>query len=538
MIEEVKCACGHANPPGTMLCESCGAPREDMEGKIVDMRYEGVMRRSQASSQTITGRIWRFFSSVRNAIIMIVLTLMASAIGTIFPQEQYIPVPKHADVFYEEAYGTLGLIYYRLGLHHLYSSWWFIALLLGIGISLVVCSVDRVQPLYRALKAQRVKRDHKFLAIQKVSTEIDIGERGSQEVLDALKQGLSKRRYNVREEDNALLGERGRFSRWGPYINHIGLILFLVGCLLRLIPGFYLNQFVWVREGQTEPVPETKYYVKNERFDKVYYQDNEFPEKLDINGRVVKEYKTTAVLYENENAGVAGTAPKLKEVKKAEIRVNHPLEQDDLLLYQSGEQENELQALNMKLVNTATHASLGTVRLDLYKPQSEIRVSDHVKVQVLKYFPDFALDKNKQPITKTTSPNNPAFVINTISPKTPNGEKQWIFLGSTLTANQKPPVVTYEFAKPDLVNVTGLMVRVDKSLPVIFFGACVCMVGLVMGFYWQHRRIWLEVVEGRLLLAAHTNKNWFGMKQEIIKVLDSAGFTVSVAQLEKGEKKS
>ncbi|BAU29055.1 cytochrome c biogenesis protein [Aneurinibacillus soli] len=537
MIENVKCACGHANPPGPSLCESCGAPREDVSSQPADMRYEGAARRSQASSRTIADRIWSFFSSVRNAVIMIVLTLIASAIGTIFPQEQYIPVPKPADVFYEEAYGTLGLIYYRLGLHHLYSSWWFIALLLGIGISLIVCSLDRVVPLYRALKAQRVKRDHTFLAAQKVSTEVDIGDRDPQEVLNALTRGLGKRRYGVREEDNALLGEKGRFSRWGPYINHIGLILFLVGCLMRLIPGFYLDQFVWVREGQTEPVPETKYYVKNERFDKVYYQDNEFPEKLDIKGKVVKEYKTTAVLYENENAGVTGAAPKLKEVKKAEIRVNHPLEHDGLLLYQSGEQENDLEALNMKLLDTATKAPLGTVRLDLYKPQSEIRVSNNVKVQVLQYFPDFALDEHKQPITKTPSPNNPAFVINTVSPKTPNGEKQWIFLGSTLTADNKPPVVTYEFAKPDLVDVTGLMVRVDKSLPIIFFGACVCMVGLVMGFYWQHRRIWLEVVEGRLLIAAHTNKNWFGVKSEIVKILHTAEITVSAAQLEKGDRK-
>jgi cytochrome c biogenesis protein len=539
MLDNVKCECGHANPVGTALCESCGIPLEnEQNGKQLDMRYEGAARRSQTFQKTIIDRIWNFFSSVRNAVIMIVITLLASAIGTIFPQEANIPVPKPAEQYYPEAYGTLGLIYYKLGFHNLYSSWWFVALLLGIGISLVICSLDRVVPLYRALKKQRVKRDKKFLQIQKVGTELPAGDKDVQQLTASLEEELKKKRYQVRREQNALLGEKGRFSRWGPYVNHIGLIIFLIGCLMRYIPGFYLSEYVWVREGQTVPVPETNYYVKNEKFVKEYYQDNEFPEKLDLDGVVVKEYLTKAVLYENENAGIPGAEPKLKKVSQHDIKVNHPLKYEGLLLYQSGEQENQLQALNLGLVDTKTGQPLGNVKLDLLSPPKEIKVNDKVKVQVLQYFPDFALDKQKQPITKTADPNNPAFIVNTISPQTPNGERQWVFLGSTLTADGKPPIVTYTFAKPDLVNVSGLMVRKDKSLPVIFFGAGVCMIGLIMGFYWQHRRIWFQVEGSKLLVAAHTNKNWFGIKKEIVKILEANGYHISAAQLEKEAKKS
>ncbi|SDG85062.1 cytochrome c biogenesis protein [Aneurinibacillus thermoaerophilus] len=538
MLEKVKCECGHANPVGTMLCESCGAPLvSESKGRKLDMRYEGAARRSQTFQRTFVDRIWNFFSSVRNAVIMIVITLIASAIGTIFPQERYIPVPKPAEQFYPEAYGWFGLIYYKLGLHNLYSSWWYIALLLGIGISLVVCSLDRVVPLYRALKKQRVKRDRKFLQIQKVSAELELNGRDGDGLLEVLGRSLEKKRYHVRREQNTLLGEKGRFSRWGPYINHVGLIIFLIGCLMRLIPGFYLDQYVWVREGQTVPVPETNYYIKNESFIKEYYQDNEFPEKLDLDGLVVKEYKTKAVLYKNENAEIPGAEPKLTEVARHDIEVNHPLEYEGLRLIQSGEEENKLQALNLRLIDTATGQHLGDIKLDLLSPPTEIKVNDQVKVQVLQYFPDFALDERKKPITKTTEPNNPAFIVNTISPKTPNGEKQWVFLGSTLTADGKPPVVTYEFEKPDLVDVSGLMVRKDKSLPVVFFGSGVCMIGLIMGFYWQHRRIWFQIDGDKLLVAAHTNKNWFGIKREIVKVLEENGYQISAAQLEKEDKK-
>jgi cytochrome c biogenesis protein len=307
---------------------------------------------------------------------------------------------------------------------------------------------------------------------------------------------------------------------------------------MRLIPGFYLDQYVWVREGQTVPVPETNYYLKSVEFVKEYYQDDEFPEKLDLDGVVVKEYKTKAVLYENENASIPGAEPKLKQVAQHDIQVNHPLKYEGLLLYQSGEQENQLQALNLKLMDTATKQSLGSVKLDLLSPAKEVKASKDVTVQVLQYFPDFALDENKQPITKSTEPNNPAFIVNTISPKTPNGEKQWIFLGNTLTADGKEPIITYAFAKPDLVDMSGLMVRKDNSIPVIFFGAAISMIGLVMGFYWQHRRIWFQTEGDKLLVAAHTNKNWFGVKNEVVKILEANGYHISAAQLEKEAKQS
>ncbi|BBP90418.1 hypothetical protein BsIDN1_40360 [Bacillus safensis] len=50
-MKEVKCECGHINPIGTVLCESCGNPIAAKEkknsSKLLDMRYDGSARRSQ-----------------------------------------------------------------------------------------------------------------------------------------------------------------------------------------------------------------------------------------------------------------------------------------------------------------------------------------------------------------------------------------------------------------------------------------------------------------------------------------------------------
>ncbi len=135
---------------------------------LLDMRYEGSARRSQTYNKTFIDKIWNFFSSVKVGVWLIIITLIASAIGTIFPQEMYIPPTIPADQYYQQQYGWMGEIYYQLGFNNLYSSWWYLLLIAMIGISLVICSLDRVVPLYKALKAQRVTRHEGFLKRQRV----------------------------------------------------------------------------------------------------------------------------------------------------------------------------------------------------------------------------------------------------------------------------------------------------------------------------------------------------------------------------------
>ncbi|MCY9269733.1 hypothetical protein, partial [Bacillus licheniformis] len=40
-MKEIKCECGHVNPAGTVLCESCGKPLVKQDAKLLDMRYDG-----------------------------------------------------------------------------------------------------------------------------------------------------------------------------------------------------------------------------------------------------------------------------------------------------------------------------------------------------------------------------------------------------------------------------------------------------------------------------------------------------------------
>src|SRR5690625_1855588 len=378
-MDKLKCECGHVNPEGTILCEACGKPVEEnqhIDGndktKLLNMRYEGSARRSQTYNRTIVDKTWNFFSSVKVGVILIILALIASGLGTIFPQEMYIPAEaenRDPAVFYEDWYGLPGKIYYQLGFHELYSSWWYMILIALIGISLVICSIDRFVPLYRALKIQKPKRHNTFLSRQRLFSETK--QASSEEKQQAI-QKLKKQRYKITEENGHILAEKNRFSRWGPYVNHIGLIIILLAALLRMTPFLFLDDYVWVREGEQKVIPGTnsEYYIENKRFLlELYDEDDErFKAAMERSGEQVhKNYQTDVVIYKEKGEAVAGQEPELEIVTESSIQMNKPLKFDGYTLYQSGYQENEFSTMTFKLYETddEEQESLGEIEIDL-----------------------------------------------------------------------------------------------------------------------------------------------------------------------------
>jgi cytochrome c biogenesis protein len=211
-------------------------------------------------------------------------------------------------------------------------------------------------------------------------------------------------------------------------------------------------------------------------------------------------------------------------VHRQSILVNHPLEYKDLELFQSDFRADNLEALVLKVVERSTKKELGTFTVDLYhiSPDQAYKVGD-LTVRVLEYYPDFALENNR-PVTKSQEPNRPGFMFEVREKGQTKGERSWVIAGQNLDDLIKTNKYAIHLAGFKMVNASGLVARKDKSLPLMFFGGIVCMIGLVMGFYWQHRRVWVRWSDGVLYLGAHTNKNWFGLRREVEHVASLAGF--------------
>ncbi|WP_068671975.1 cytochrome c biogenesis protein ResB [Oceanobacillus sp. Castelsardo] len=547
-MKQVKCECGHVNPLGTVLCESCGKPIEENqhidgnEGKkLLNMRYDGTARRSKTYNKSIVDRIWSFFSSVKVGVWLIVLALIASMIGTIFPQEMYIPADapnRDPAVFYESQYGVLGLIFYQLGLHNLYSSWWYMLLIALIGVSLVICSLDRFIPLFRALRHQNPKKHQSFLSRQRLYSET---ESSTDDELNMVKKQLKIRRYNIKETEGYLLAEKGRFSRWGPYVNHIGLIIILIAAILRTTPLFFMNEYVWVREGEIEVLPGSngEYYVENKDFIFETHDENDerFKEALSKEGMVASNYQTDVVVYKADRS-IPGEEPELEPIVEDSIQMNKPLSFEGYELIQSWYQLNEFSSMTFKIHETsdADEKSLGSFTVDLRNPQPEFELDNGFKVVLDQYYPDYYLDDNGIPASETNFPRNPAFVFSIYSEGNDKPEVSFVGIGRNIdgTGENNYKLGIQEF---EMHDVSGLTFKYDRSLPFFGIGAAIFMIGVIQGMYWQHRRIWIHKrKDGSLVMAAHTNKNWFGLKKDIEVVTQNTNIKMVEDQQELDEK--
>ncbi|URN94158.1 MAG: cytochrome c biogenesis protein ResB [Candidatus Pristimantibacillus lignocellulolyticus] len=550
--ENTKCECGHQNAVGTVLCETCGKPivQEIIDSnEPLEMRYDGVARRSQKANPDLLDKIWNFFSSVKIAIYLIIATFIGAMFGTIFPQANTFINNFDPKIYYEETYGTAGKIYYLLGLHNTYNSWWFITLLVMIGTSLVICSIDRVLPLYRALNKQQIRKHHSFLTRQKVTYSTLI-EGNEEQWVQNYGQALKKKGYKVHIDGTALLAEKNRFSRWGPYINHIGLILVLLALLARGIPGWNVDNYVKVVDGDTVPISGTNYYVKSEGFKMELYDNAELPESLQNTGRV-KNFETFAVLYECEsNCNDDFEKPNLTEVLRHTILINDPLRYKDLKLHQFDyDLTPRINAVSPMITNKETGETFGPFHLSMVDPELNYEVGPY-KITLIDKYMDFSINSEGEPITLSREPNAPAFIFNIQGPNLKESGEVFMYFPlqkdkvrfSQNTINREL-TDKLEIKVDGMENVsfseatTYLNIRIDKAVKFLWIGAIISMIGLLLGTYWQHRRIWLRIDEHKLTLGAHTTKNWYGMRTDTSYALGKVGIELDAKSLDNGGNK-
>lgn len=525
-LKEIKCgSCGHVNPPGTQLCQSCGKMiNSDYDKKKIKdlMRYDGSAVRSKVRSKSIFDKIWIFFTSIKVGVSIILAIAVAAAIGTIFPQEYFIPIGVDPGDYYQENYGTLGYLYYTLGFHNLYSSWWFVLLNGMLALSIIAASIDRGVPLFKSLKNQRVKKHESFFRRQRLFKH-DENTENAEKIIGQLK----KKRYKVRQDGNNYLLEKGRLSRWGPYINHVGLIILLTGSMLRFFPGMYVDEIVYLNEGETKDLPTTngKYYVKNDGFTLDTYDEESkevFDQALNQGNNIVSNFQTDITVYENESSEVVGAKPDLTEIDNYSIRVNHPYRFDSYELYQSSYDNSQMKAMTFRLEDAEGNTVGENFTVNLDDPEQSYQINENTEIKMRAYAPDFLeIADNGTLVSETPVPRNPAFVFEVNN----DGESELSLLqimNSTDITSGNDYSIRFVEAEQHMASV--LTLKKDLTVPLVAGGFVIFLLGVFIGAYINHRRIWISLGDG-FTLAGHTNKNYFGMKKELDQILEANSLT-------------
>lgn len=260
----------------------------------------GVAETQKRPKSDFVETIWVLFCSVRFAVVLNVSLALTAMVGTIIPQ---MPVgienfPTERAQFLSDAqvrYGGFSGILNWAGFYNLYNSLWFRMLVVTVVFSIVMCTLNRWQPIMRQIKTPALRFTDAFVsgltetaAFRSVPLNID----GAATELSA---ALRKSRYRVvsgpSEDGKTLLvyADRDRWSKLVTFVSHTALVLVILTGAGLASAGwrepslyFYPGEPVNVGHG-------TDFTVRSDKFWIDYYP----------NSTSIQEYKDTLTVVKS-----------------------------------------------------------------------------------------------------------------------------------------------------------------------------------------------------------------------------------------------
>ncbi|MEW1989142.1 cytochrome c biogenesis protein ResB [Brevibacterium casei] len=278
---------------------------------------------------------WRQLTTMRVALILLLVLALASIPGSLLPQR--IQDPGRVNTFLDEN-GAWGGFLDAIGMFDVYSSIWFSAVYLLLMISLVGCIVPRAGQHWKAMRSappkgpRRLGRMPGYVAF--TSAEVEDGELTDEEFLDAAQARLKKLGYRTSRYGDHVAAERGYLRETGNLVFHIAVLMTTLTMAIGSLFG-YEGQRVLV-EGDTF----TNSLVAYDSFDPGTYYD---PDNLPQFRLTLDDFEAT---FDDQALGNQFGQPRTFEAqvtstvdgksKTETLKVNEPIRVADTGIYLTG----------------------------------------------------------------------------------------------------------------------------------------------------------------------------------------------------------
>ena len=164
---------------------------------------------------------WRQLTSMRTALILLLLLGIAAVPGSLIPQRTQNPMAVSAAF---KSSPELSRWMDRLSLFDVYGSPWFSAIYILLFISLIGCVLPRTIEHFHAAKALPPATPKNLNRMEFYSTWPVAGNE-----IENARLWFASKRFRVLEEDGALSAEKGFMRETGNLFFHLALILILLG---------------------------------------------------------------------------------------------------------------------------------------------------------------------------------------------------------------------------------------------------------------------------------------------------------------------
>ena len=412
-------------------------------------------------------QVLNWLSSLKIAILLLLVIAVSCAAGTLIPQQE-------SNQFYYDNFNKnpfLGIINANILLlfefDHVYTSFWFLFLLIWLGLALSVCSFRRQLPI---LKSALNWIDYKSpRQIAKLSVAQTIVTNNCSKSLEKIKLNLKKQGWNVKETDGRIAARQGVIGRLGPILIHLGMILLMIGATYGSLNGKTIEKFL---------APGRSIDLLNNNEEKgLTIELQKFQIERDPQGRA-EQYKSIVNVIEPNGSN-----------ESKEISVNYPLRYKGLTLYQA---DWSLAAITIQIDNSP-------------KLQIPIEPISELGEQVWGTVIPTNKDGKNQILLTVDSELGPVNIYDND--------------GTLLT---KLSINKEEKVKGALINIiniipsSGLLLKHDPGVPLVYLSFAIILIGGSLSII-STKKIWVlhENEKSMIYIGGLSNRNLSGLSKEL-----------------------
>ncbi len=407
-------------------------------------------------------KVVRFVTSLRLAIVLLVLIALYSIIGTVLPQNM-------GQDFYLNNYNNLGNIIVTLQFNKVYSSFIYRVLLVIFLINLSGCSIKILPSQLRRMK------ENYFPAINKSTSDNLYKDNINREMLV---NKLEKKKYRIVREEERIKASKHRFGVLGSSVTHLGIVIIIIGSF---IGNLYAEEgFFNLLPGDIKGFPDYEFAIKLDDFYLEFRED-----------KTVNQYYSDVSVIKSEN-----------NIENDTIWVNNPLKVNSLNIYQTS------YGWASKLLIKNNEGEIVQERF-LRNQESVFFQPTHLTVLLYGFYPDMVVTNSGEPINMTEKKDNPHYAVVLYE----FGEH----VGSYVTEpGQSIEYEGYEIIFENSVLYTGLTYRRDFGYVFVIIGSFIILFGLILSFYLNPKFILIRDEE----IYTYTKQNSWGLNFKVKKYIE------------------
>jgi cytochrome c biogenesis protein len=465
---------------------------------------------------------WRQLTSMRTALILLMMLGIAAVPGSLIPQRSQNPMAVR-QYFIDSP--ELAKWIDRLSGFEVYSSPWFSAIYILLFISLIGCVLPRSFEHFGAMRALPPATPRNLSRM-----EFFTSFSGDQSNFGKGRDWLKRKRFRIRIEGDSISAEKGYLRETGNLLFHLSLILILIGVSVGSLFG--MRGEAIINKGERFISLPTSYDTLT--FGKLVNESTLAPFIIEVDDFQAK-YDAVTNAPQDYTATVRVTNPGEKTSQIKKLKVNSPLTFGNTRVYLQANGYSPIVTVRDTagdvvfqgpvpfLPQDGNLRSIGSIKVPDARPQIGF---------VASFLPTYARDAKQGGISVFPEALDPKLLFSIWEGDLglDSGIPQSVYRIDTskmkrIALDSLKPGESFTFSAGTITFETfvpwvNLQVVDDPGKSYALYGAIAAILGLLASLFGRRRRIWIRITSSGVVEVAGLAKNGApGLEEEIAELV-------------------